>query len=39
MVILFTKSWQDSFIDGLVTVLVAKDIAGNFDRVWHEGFL
>ena len=36
---LLTKKWQDSLDDGQDTVVVALDIAGAFDRVWHGGML
>ena len=36
---LLTKKWQDAIDKGLDTVVVALDIAGAFDRVWHRGLL
>ena len=36
---LLTKKWQDSINDGQDTVVVALNIAGVFDRVWHRGLL
>ena len=38
--LLFLSSkWQDSLNEGLDTLVVALDIAGAFDRVWHSGLL
>lgn len=39
LLMLLTRDWQDALDDGLDTVVVALDIAGAFDRVWHEGLL
>lgn len=36
---LVTKGWQDTLDEGLDTVIVALDLAGAFDRVWHGGLL
>ena len=30
-----TKKWQSALDEGLDTVMVALDIAGAFDRMWH----
>ena len=34
-----TRKWQDALDDGQDTVVVALDIAGAFDRIWHGGLL
>ncbi|KAG0712711.1 RNA-directed DNA polymerase from mobile element jockey [Chionoecetes opilio] len=34
-----TRNWQDSLDDALDTVVVALDISGALDRVWHGGLL
>ncbi len=39
LLLLLSKDWQDSLDEGLDTLIVALDIAGAFDRVWHEGLL
>lgn len=39
LLLLLTKSWQDALDVGLDTVVIALDIAGAFDRVWHKGLL
>ena len=39
LLLLLTKVWQDSLDNGLDTIVVALDIAGAFDRVWHEGLI
>ncbi|KAK4319782.1 hypothetical protein Pmani_009300 [Petrolisthes manimaculis] len=39
LLMLLTRDWQDALDDGLDTVVVALDIAGAFDRVWHGGLL
>ncbi|XP_050688373.1 uncharacterized protein LOC126981400 [Eriocheir sinensis] len=36
--LLLSQEWQDS-LEGLDTLVVALDIAGAFDRVWHSGLL
>ena len=36
--LLITK-WRDALNDGQDTVVVALDIAGAFNRVWHRGLL
>ena len=36
---LLTKKWQDILDEDLDIVVVALDIAGTFDRVWHRGLL
>ncbi len=36
---LLTGGWQDALDGGLDTVVVALDIAGAFDRIWHRGLL
>ena len=36
---LLSRDWQDSLDNGLDTLVVALDIAGAFDRVWHAGLL
>ena len=39
LLLLLTKSWQDALDTGLDTLVIALDIAGAFDRVWHKGLL
>ena len=39
MLMLLTKNWQDALDEGHATVVVALDIAGAFDRVWHGGLM
>ena len=39
LLMLLTKKWQDSLDDGQDIIVVAVDIAGAFDRVWHGGLL
>ena len=39
LLMLLTVEWQDAFDDGQDTVVVALDIAGAFNRVWHRGLL
>ena len=39
LLMLLTRNWQDALDDGQDTVVVALDIAGAFDRVWHGGLL
>ena len=39
LLMLLSKDWQDSLDNGLDTLVVALDIAGAFDRVWHAGLL
>ena len=39
LLLLLTKEWQDALDEGLDTLVVALDIAGAFDRVWHAGLL
>ena len=34
-----SQEWQDTLDEGLDTLVVALDIAGAFDRVWHSGLL
>ncbi len=36
---LLTGGWQDNLDGGLDTVVVALDLAGAFDRIWHRGLL
>ena len=36
---LLSRDWQDSLDNGLDTLIVALDIAGVSDRVWHAGLL
>ena len=37
--LLLSHAWQDTFDEGLGTLVVALDIAGAFDRVWCSGLL
>ncbi|XP_050690070.1 uncharacterized protein LOC126982212 [Eriocheir sinensis] len=37
--LLLSQEWQDSLDEGLDTLVVALDISGAFDRVWHSGLL
>ena len=39
LLMLLTRDWQDALDDGKDTVVVALDIAGAFDRVWHGGLI
>ncbi len=39
LLLLLTKDWQNALDEGLDTLVVALDIAGAFDRVWHAGLL
>lgn len=39
LLLLLSKDWQDALEEGLDTLVVALDIAGAFDRVWHAGLL
>ena len=39
LLMLLTRKLQDALDDGQDTVVVALDIAGAFDRMWHGGLL
>ena len=39
LLLLLSQKWQDTLDEGLGTLVVALDIAGAFDRVWHPGLL
>ena len=39
ILLLLSKDWQDALDEGLDTLVVALDIAGAFDRVWHAGLV
>ena len=39
LLLLLSQEWQDTLDEGLDTLVVALDIAGAFDRVWHSGLL
>ena len=39
LLLLLSQEWQDTLDEGLDTLVVALDIAGAFDRVWHTGLL
>lgn len=39
LMMLLTRHWQDALDDGKDTIVVALDIAGAFDKVWHNGLL
>ena len=39
LLLLLSQEWQDTLDEGLDTLVVALDIAGAFDRVWHAGLL
>ena len=39
LLLLLSKDWQDALEEGLDTLVVALDIAGAFDRVWHVGLV
>ena len=39
LLLLLSKNWQDALDNGLDTLVIALDIAGAFDRVWHKGLL
>lgn len=36
---LLSKKWNDALDTGLVTLVIALDIAGAFDCVWHQGLV
>ena len=36
---LLTRHWQDALDVGRDTVVIAIDIVGTFDKVWHRGLL
>ncbi|KAG7158157.1 RNA-directed DNA polymerase from mobile element jockey-like 31 [Homarus americanus] len=37
--LLLSRDWQDALENGLDTLVIALDIVGAFDRVWHGGLL
>ena len=37
LLLLLSKSWHDALDDGHPSLVIALDIAGAFDSVWHEG--
>ncbi|KAG0720977.1 hypothetical protein GWK47_047365 [Chionoecetes opilio] len=39
LLLLLSKSWQDSLDFGRTSLVIALDIAGTFDCVWHKGLL
>ncbi len=39
LLLLLSKDWQDSLDEGLDNFVVALDIAGAFNRVWHAGLI
>ena len=39
LLLLLSKDWQDALDGGLDSLVVALDIAGAFDRVWHAGLI
>ncbi|XP_063868224.1 uncharacterized protein LOC135104623 [Scylla paramamosain] len=39
LLLFLSKDWQDALEEGLDTLVVALDIAGAFDRVWHAGLI
>ena len=39
LLLLLTKAWQDSLDSSRPSLVVALDIAGSFDTVWHKGLL
>ena len=39
LLLFLSQEWQDTLEEGLDTLVVALDIAGTFDRVWHSGLL
>ncbi|XP_063609421.1 uncharacterized protein LOC134783471 [Penaeus indicus] len=39
LLLLLSKNWQDALDAGQDTLVIALDIAGAFDRVWHRGLL
>ena len=39
LLLLLSQAWQDTLDEGLDTLVVALDIAGAFDRVWHSGLI
>ncbi|XP_063869593.1 uncharacterized protein LOC135105389 [Scylla paramamosain] len=39
LLLILSKDWQNILEEGLDTLVVALDIAGAFDRVWHAGLV
>lgn len=39
LLLLLSKKWNDALDAGLVTLVIALDIAGAFDCVWHQGLI
>ena len=39
LLLLLSKSWHDNLDSGLATLVIALDIAGAFDCVWHQGLI
>ena len=39
LLLLLSKAWHDALDSGRPTLVIALDIAGAFDRVWHKGLL
>uniref|UniRef100_A0A0P4WNB5 Reverse transcriptase domain-containing protein n=1 Tax=Scylla olivacea TaxID=85551 RepID=A0A0P4WNB5_SCYOL len=39
LLLFLSQEWQDTLDEGLDTLVVALDIAGAYDRVWHSGLL
>ena len=39
LLLLLSNSWHDSLDKGSATCVIALDIAGAFDRVWHDGLM
>ena len=39
LLLLLSQTWQDALDSGRPSLVVALDIAGAFDRVWHKGLL
>ncbi len=39
LLLLLSKSWQDSLDAGRPSLVIALDIAGAFDTVWHQGLI
>ena len=39
LLLLLSKDWQDALDEGLDILVVALDIAGAFDRIWHAGLV
>ncbi|XP_042231254.1 uncharacterized protein LOC121872535 [Homarus americanus] len=39
LLLLLSRDWQDALDNDLDTLVISLETAGDFDRVWHRGFL